>query len=424
MSTKQGTGIARRHGHVYSLVCMVLAAVAFGGCADDPVVPPATSTLAGRVEDTAGNPIAGVVVLVGDKPPVTSDAQGAFQVDGVGATYRATLLRENTVYVYESLSRRDPIFRMWVPTGSYAATVTGTVPPAADKRTLVFFETDDLGSVRANPTSGAFSLPVYWSGPSASIAGTLYVLRETIGADDLPSQYDAFASRDLALSHGATVGSQNFTTADFSDPPEAKVSGSIGIPSGYELNSISTYLVLRGGECAILGEIRISNPSTSFEYTVPIVPDATFKIETYAFVGENHTIMHQSGIVAPATGIRFDLPPAPQIIQPVRNASDVGYQTLLQWTEGGGTGVYAVFVRAGSSHPEYSFWLNETSTTIPDLTVLGISLPNATTYNWIVNKVFPLSSMDDVIGPEPWGQVVGPLSGYAHSEYYSFTTQP
>src|SRR5439155_13993540 len=136
------------------------------GCADDTISPPPQSTIQGRIEDYDGRPVEGVVVIVGHKPPVTTDTEGSFRVDGVGSTYDLTLLPGGiSAYHYAGLSRRDPFFRVPPRTSrSNTATITGTVPVAADKTTQVFFAPNNLSDgTPVSPYTGTFRLTVWWS---------------------------------------------------------------------------------------------------------------------------------------------------------------------------------------------------------------------------------------------------------------------
>ena len=403
-------------------VVAMMAAVAMSfGCGEDPVVPPATSPVAGRVVDSAGNPVEGVVVLVGDKPAVTSDAQGAFQVEGVGATYDATVLGPARVDAFKGLTRRDPVFRVAVPGRSNTARIRGTVPVAGDRVTGVYFTPNDVAvPVFASPLGGQYSLSVFWTGPP-TITGTFHVVRWTMGGDGLPVEYDGFASRSLVLVDGETTDNVDFSPENLADPPEARISGTVQIPGGYELSSISIAAIHAGGTFYLLQESRLANPASTFEYIVPGVADLTCEIEAFAFEGTRHTVVSQRAIVPPATGISLDLPPAPQVIQPAPDATDVGYDTPFQWAEGGAPGVYALYILG---EPDFTIWLMGTSTTIPDLSDHGLGLAPASNYDWMLYKVFPLSAVDEVVGPEPWRQAVGAETGDVHSETYRFTTHP
>ncbi len=352
--------------------------VATIGCADDPVVPPTGSTIHGTVEDSNGQPAPGVVVIVGDRPAVTSGPDGSFEVDGVGSPYDVTVIQDTTIAsVYMGLTRRD--LRLRVPRGNMwsSATITGVVPPAAGARTKVFFApSSNYPSATANPTTGSFGLTVDWLAPEPTLTGTLYVLRWTDGADGRPEQYNAFGSRDLLLTDQAGLINQDFTELDFTDPPEAEIRGSITIPTGHELGSVATFMRIGPGLMWLFTHSAFSAPFSTFQYVVPSVPGATFQLRGFSHLGGfggSHVMLYRNGIVPPATDIVLDMPAAHEIIQPAHGAMDVDHSTLFQWTDAGRTGVY--FLSVNMFRWQLSIWLSGTSARIPDLSAYGLGLP-------------------------------------------------
>jgi len=407
--------------------CVSLFAAILGACAEDPAAP-ARSSIEGRIQYTDGQPAEGVVVIVGNKPPVNSDAAGMFRVDRVGPTYDITLLNGASALVYSGLTRRDPFFEFWggglgrggfnPPFVSFStATISGVVPPAADKTTKVYFAPNDMVSgAIASPSTGDFTLEVRWSGPT--VEGTLYLLRWTAGADGLPAQYDAFASRPLVLTAGSST-TEGFTGADLSDPPEAQVSGSVGIPSGYELESITTMMSIGGASFLYHWQYRRPIPGATFDYTVPILPDAEFSVEAFASQGGQHTFRRRPHITPPESGIVLDLPLSPQIIAPA-NASVVGRWTEFRWMEGGGPGVYCVWITGPTN---FVLFLNGTSTRIPDLREHGFGLRPGGYYTWAVYKYFQYANVDELASFEE-RHTTRPEIGFAYSSDRTFTTPP
>ena len=406
------------------LACFVYVCLApLGGCGDDPITPPPLTPIQGRVEDTHGQPVEGIVVLIGDKAPVSSDTEGSFRVDAVGSTYDITLLYDTTLTrSYSGVTRRDPFLR--VPTRgstSHLATITGTVPTAPDKTTRLHFAPSTFGRATANPTTGGFQLYVDWFAPGPTVEGSLFVFRWSVGTDGLPVEYDAFARRPLVLTAGTNVV-QEFTPADFTDPPEAQVSGAVTIPSGYELAGISTRMHIGPESFWFVGQERSMVSGSAFQYTLPILPDAFFAIEAFAQQGAHHTILLRNNVVPPAAEILLDLPASPRIVEPPHGASNVDYSTLFQWEEGGGTGSYAVFINQYGG-PRLEVYLSGTSTRIPDLRQYGLGLRSGAFCEWVVYKLFPLSSIDALLSPT-YGLSVEPEEGNAHSASNQFTMAP
>ena len=225
------------------LVCLCIAPL--GGCGDDPITPPPLTPIQGRIEDTDGQPVPGVIVLVGDKSAVTSDTEGSFRVEQVGSSYDVALLFDSTeARFYSGITRRDPFFRVAPRTATTrTARIMGVVPTVPSKTTMVAFAPNNLtgmGTI-ADAKTGAFTLHLFWTTSRTSLEGTMCVIRWTVGADGLPAEYDAFGKLDLVLAEGTTT-IQDLAPAALSDPPEAPISGSMAIPSGYRFNGVRTLM--------------------------------------------------------------------------------------------------------------------------------------------------------------------------------------
>jgi len=168
--------------------CVSLFAAILGACAEDPAAP-ARSSIEGRIQYTDGQPAEGVVVIVGNKPPVNSDAAGMFRVDRVGPTYDITLLNGASALVYSGLTRRDPFFEFWggglgrggfnPPFVSFStATISGVVPPAADKTRARGGLQHPAPSVRERYGEGGSPRPVVADIAAAASRGLPSVIRE------------------------------------------------------------------------------------------------------------------------------------------------------------------------------------------------------------------------------------------------------
>jgi hypothetical protein len=356
---------------------------------------------------------------------VASDAEGSFSVDGVGSTYDVTLLPDTLwAYHYAGLTRRDPWFRIGSRSPvSNTATIAGKVPTAPGRATRVFITSDvsvtlEPGSGEVSSQDGTFFMRVYWAAPEATLEGTLFVLRWAAGADGSPTQYDAFASREVVLSHGSAVA-EDFGPADLIDPPEAQIRGSVGVPTGYELNSVSTSLETRQGSFYLAVQWGDSLADLTFDFTVPNLTGVRFEVEAFAYRGGHHVFLSQHDILPPATGIILQIPEAPEIVMPAQDATDVDYSTVFHWTAGGGTGVYAVGIQQGYGGRFLALCLNGTTTRVPDLTAQGHGLRPGATHQWYVYKYFTFASLDEMVSRERPTE-----TGDAHSETYSFTTRP
>ena len=110
----------------------------------------------------------------------------------------------------------------------------------------------------------------------------------------------------------------------------------------------------------------------------------------------------------------------------MNGASDVDATTSFTWSEGGGVGVNLVSVTPNdAANPAFEVLTTAAHTKIPDLAAEGMGLPPATGYQWLVDKIFPVASVDDAAddsfldlvgwGPEQVGETL--------SESFAFTTK-
>ena len=126
-------------------------------------------TISGYVKDLDGEPIAGATVIIKGKTPTTTGAGGNFSVSNVTIPYEIRLIisgfQQNAV-VYRGLTRSDPtLFYLGSTTNSKTATISGIVPAAVGKITLVFFVSGNKAwSAIANQTTGAYTIYADWKG--------------------------------------------------------------------------------------------------------------------------------------------------------------------------------------------------------------------------------------------------------------------
>lgn len=391
-------------------------------------------TVNGYVKDADGEPMSGITVLVKGKTPTTTGADGSFMIQDVVAPYelRIILSTEQTAIVYQGLTRSDPtLLYLGSTTADKTANISGFVPAAAGKKTLVCFVSGTKSwYTTADPVSGFFSFTASWKGSVTSYTGNLFVLRWTPNANGLPTTYDAYGSKNLTISAGGTFGNNNFVEGDFSDPAELNIDGSIVLPTGsYTITNKQLQINFGNAYVYIAGEGG-AGLTDNFSYTVPSISGATFEVDAVATVSATPnsrlSFYQKKGITGGSSGITVTLEGAPQLNLPVHNGTAIDTTTQFLWAQGGGTGVNMVQMipNALGTGPTYYIFTAGNTTNIPNLSPQGMGLPAGVNYRWAVLRFFPVSSIDDAASDLFVPLITGHAgdNGRVYSETFNFTT--
>ncbi len=423
----------KKHGLVTLAWAGLGLLIACGGTDKGGTGPNPGITVAGVAKDRNGEPIAGATVRVLGTTPVTTAADGRFSIPGVAVPYDIALLPpgQHVAVVYAGLTRADPSLLYLVFQGaSKTAFISGTVPPTpgANTSTVVVFISGRyvLTWGAADPTTGDYSFNVQWRGAVDTQAGRLYLLRWTANAAGLPASYDGYASKALVISAGSAYNGNDFAATELIDPPEQTISGTVAIPPGYTQTLRRFFMFL---DTVPLYWEESGSLAETFTYTVPAVSGITFGVGVRAEdLASRSSFFFKNGINGNSTNVSMSLLPAPQLALPVNGAADVDATTSLTWSEGGGAGVNFVYLfPADATIPNPAFEVITTAahTKIPDLAAEGMGLPTGTAYQWLVDKLFPVASVDDAADDSfldllGWGPA---QVGETASESFAFTTK-
>jgi hypothetical protein len=403
--------------------------------ANAPVTIAQAVTVNGYVKDIDGEPISGATVIIKGKSPTTTGASGNFSVSNVTIPYEARIIVsgfQQAAVVYQGLTRLDPIlFYLGSITNSNTATITGNVPAAAGKTTLVFFVSgSEAWYATANQTTGNYTIYADWTGSTSSFTGSIQVLRWTPNSNGLPQQYDAYGlENSVTISNGGTFSNHNFSSSDFTDPAEQSITGSITRPSSsYSIINKNLYLNFGNAYIPIVGEPG-SGLTENFSYTVPSITGATFQIDANAVVpavpSQRVTFYSKKGISGGSTGVNITLASAPQLNLPANNGIGIDTTTQFLWTEGSGAGISLVYLLPMGQGPTFYIFTGGNSANIPNLNPQGLGLPSNQPYQWTIVEVFPVSSIDAAASDSFISLLNGNGGDYGRgqSETFNFTTK-
>ncbi len=394
-------------------------------------------TVNGYVKDIDGEPISGITVQIKGKTPTTTAADGSFTIPDVVPPYeiRIILSTQQAAVVYQGLTRPDPslLYIISTTTGK-SASISGFVPPAPGKTTMVYFVSGTRSwRTIADPATGFYNFGAYWVGSATSYTGNLSVLRWTQNTSGLPSQYDGYGSRNLTISDGGSFDNNNFLETDLSDPAELNINGSIVVPpGGYIITYKQLFINFGNAYVFIGGEYSGTGLTDNFSYTVPSITGATFEVDAIATVpaspNSRGSVYQKKGITGGSSGVTLTLSAAPQLSLPVHNGIGIDTTTQFLWTQGGGTGINLARISPdmGNPGPVYYIFTSANSTTIPNLSPQGMGLPASTNYTWYVLRYYPMTSIDAAASDSFVPLINGHAgdNGRLYSETFYFTTHP
>jgi hypothetical protein len=395
-----------------------------------------TIVVRGRVFTFGDTPLAGVPVLIGTHPIVLSDANGQFSVPGVSPPYTLTAIvsASKSVFVYEGLSRVDPVITatddsMPVRRASLTGTLTGgsgyPEPPLTRTEVQLASGTFEYFAAGLSTSqSNAFSIPdafSYWHGPT-TIQGTLHALQYTYASEDdrRPTSYTGYGTIDVSVTNGVMKKDSAITltpiakatlTAIAKPPPEYLVS--------------YRKLKLTKDERIIWTALHDDADDETLSYVLPRIGGAKAQVTVSANDSGSGAMSTTivNGLEVDATNAEVRLLPAPRLGLPVDGATGVTKETAFSWSEFEG-GVH-VFVIAGEpGQPRYQIVTTATEVKIPDLSAAGIALPSAANYVWTVGGYAPFSSTDAYAGMNVLSSTSSPVLHQTQAPARSFTTAP
>jgi hypothetical protein len=343
-----------------------------------------------------------LVILV-DGVNVPVDSNGHFTVPDAPDEYQLIVCAPNNAYVqiWDGLHTRTPLVD--IGTGfddpPYGATIRGKVsgglsaPFSVADDESVFTELAyssnrngylyPLSSI--DPPEG-YELNPSWPG-SATDEGELlaiqYVFKSKVGV----KQYTGFGRRPITIGDGNIYGSLDGsagTNVELSAPTASPLTGHFGLPSGWTRKSsfihmgpFSTDLVFEGDFSLVMPQlanvpmwvlIQADGPDGRVDFKAPV----------------------------PSTGPwNIDVPSPPKALLPVAGANAVTPSTIFSWNGLPADAIASVFWEVGDWRIQR--YTNAATTTLPDLSVFGATLPPATEGVWVIGAAGPATTTDEVL---------------------------
>lgn len=419
------------------LPMFLLAACGGGGAGNTEDPEPSLITVSGTLLNPDGSAASGLPVVVAGRA-TTTDTSGAFQVDDVETPYEVTVYHSafNTVIAFQGLTVEEPALVIYGTTSSedrgnsvtFRASGFDPAPPAPPPGHSNWDNSVCSGPVRfdncggrGNPRPVATSRSPKWHGPVSTPARILAV-QGTVH----DSQTTVFTSYSRLATHHMTFvdGVDTSYTLDYAPVSTGRIEGTTLTPAGYVVTYRGLGLTQGDEDWGQISYLQ-SNPAApiqpDFDLATPDNGNFYYYIKVEAEQGEAW-ISTRVPVASPeATDITVEVPAPPQPLQPNADQVGVTQNTLFEWT-GMEDAVYTLnVVSLVPGAPLYLITTADTEARLPDLSAIGVSLPNAVDYRWGVNAVAPVASMDDLAT----GMALNSSRGTeARSGMRNFTTAP
>lgn len=370
-----------------------------------------------------------VILIDGVNVPI--DADGHFRVPNAPDEYQLQVCAPNykLVDIYDGLRTRTPLvdFNTGFGEPPYAATIRGKVTgglstpyTVAEDETVyteVAYSSNTNGYLyprsQIDPPEG-FDLNPQWFG-SATDAGEVlalqYVFKNKVG----PTQFTGFARRPMTVADGNIYGSVNGSASTdlvFTAPTVSTITGHLSLPSGWTRDSSWVHMGPFMPDLLFEGD---------FSLLVPRLEGVPMWVLVQTKGPEGNAELKAP--VPTTSPWNVTVPSPPKQLLPVDKANTVTKATTFTWSSlPQGTVASVVWLVGDWAIERYT---TTASTTIPDLSAFGVTLPAATDSSWRVRALGPAASTDDVLTVLHNRNLDTSTDGvYLGSPFRDFTTAP
>lgn len=392
---------------VAALIGLPLGALSACNTAPNGTPPPAGSsgvTVTGTVDDIAGTPLPQAHVLIGTKTAVTG-LDGTFTVSGVATPYDLIVFdtADSFVYDYQGLTTTAPVVGVDRGlTAPNAASLSGDLGSSAlgTSQAVILPGGDRPADGTVNISAGggpAFGpTQVTWGG-AAMRSTTLYAVSAVLNTTTkLPDSYTGYGELSLALQDGVDLTNLAVPLQAIPKQNNGTLSGAFAPPdSSYSMAGGG--LVLRFGSATSGAIIYLKQALTNDAFSNAPIPLVSGAPIGYALLGQAHSatgaVTTAMATAAASSSDTLTLPKPPQLLTPASGATTFKTSTVFSWESHPGS-AYVLLVH--TSGGAMAIVTDGTSTTLPDLSPLGLQLPTNVSYTFNVLSLGPVASVEGV----------------------------
>lgn len=361
----------------------------------------------GRVVGLLGAPLAGLGVSI-DGQVTTTDGNGEFTIDGLSVPYDLVVYRAGADafgHVFAGMTTPTPeVLPFSALAGGGASLPSGTVegalpaPVPASHAVVACVEGVTIpvyGCDTLSPTDATHSTTATWaSGTSATVR--VRALEFEVDADGFPLTYTGFgSSSDVAVSDGGTTPAVDVTSYA-STPSTTTLAGTASPPAGFTLESlmgasrVSANLTMPTFDVFDAGGL-----STSFSVPMPNLGGGEFQLLAQAgTAGSAMSYAWVAGLDG-SSSATLPLVAPPALVSPADAASNVTTADTFTITSDADALNTFVFQTSAVGEPDFAVTTASDDASIPDLAGVGLPLPAATAYGWIVIESGTVATTDE-----------------------------
>jgi hypothetical protein len=371
----------------------------------DVAVTAQTITVSGLVAGGKPNITVGLV----GKTTVTSDSTGHFTFTDVTPPYDLYTYRiatftpaiggavmTPTIIYYDDLTRTDPVVRVAADSGGliigFVVTngrVTGVRSGQGDNvnPSIVAWSNGNnpAGFVKSD---GTWDFTAQWSGNTATNNGTLYGLQWTAKTSGAPDAYIGFGSANATIASTSSAPGGTAVNLNFSNPPEAALTGTITAPVGYPTPTLT--LTQQWGNVALPLWTKVTTDAASSIVTGTALGKAAMFASSQTGAGETTNYVYPA--LTAATDVGFTMPAAAVQVSPIAAATMVDTTTDFQVTAAIGAVYRWNISTSGTNRAFFQIYSGATTIRIPSVTELP--LPKNQSFSWNVEGFGPLTTND------------------------------
>ena len=379
------------------------------------------SAVHGTVIDFWGHHLPAVPIAI-DGKQTTTDAQGAFTVENVGATYDASLLIQYMAgkprklgWVFQGLSRRDPTLQVYegLPDKQGALDIQPNNPATlTNDRTLTVALGGPDGASRHSDVSGPGTdgSTIAWQGPDETQMTAYALIWEQDPDTDFPTKFIAYDSTLVALSSKTVTHSKASFNLAADSIANATIGGKV---TGSGFADRTNLVYLRFPSNAVMKLLDHHPTIDGFSYVVPTIAGAT---ATFAAsdgdVYSDYGVVHKDGLAPNTANISAAIPTPARMLGAAPDINSVSATTQFSFKAGnsGSVPFVASFTLVDTDVDERLYVVSAKAPFLLPGNAM-YALKAGETYSWHIETHGAPANVDAMAGP------MGFLDSFSNSNF-------
>lgn len=351
-------------------------------------VEPLIVDVNGVVLDGNGIPAAGFEVAVIGQNKVTTDSQGRFSYSGVVAPYAVAVQDGGEFYVYDGLTKPDPVvFAFSTGGGSgYSATLEGDVGNTTGGNVLglSLVSSEALLAWRTTSAAGSTSYSANAGLIVPTAEGRLFALEWSQDADGNAADFTGYATypSTLYLADGGTFSGLVMSLSTVTSSQDLAVN--VNVPDYAQLTFFDAGVRFNEGNGPGRPLItHAEDPPSDVSFTVRSPGLSVARMQVLGAIEDSGSgdLAGFAWLSIPAisSSVALSFPPRP-ILQGPADGASIGPDEEFSWEGNPGTLNWVYF----NGPVDINYYTAQNSARLPDLSAFGVSYGSGDSYEWSV----------------------------------------